>query len=91
MLFAEHLELMKDNVILANAGHFDVEISKGDLNSLAVNKRQVRPNIEEFCWLTDAAYTCWQKEGWLTWPPETDIQPKLWILASPYKPYPCSI
>jgi adenosylhomocysteinase len=44
----EHLELMKDNVILANAGHFDVEISKGDLNSLAVNKRQVRPNIEEF-------------------------------------------
>jgi adenosylhomocysteinase len=39
---------MKDNVILANAGHFDVEISKGDLNSLAVNKRQVRPNIEEF-------------------------------------------
>lgn len=44
----EHLELMKDNVILANAGHFDVEISKGDLNSLSVNKRQVRPNIEEF-------------------------------------------
>ncbi|NLO20804.1 MAG: adenosylhomocysteinase [Syntrophomonadaceae bacterium] len=44
----EHLELMKDNVILANAGHFDVEISKGDLNSLAVNKRQVRQNIEEF-------------------------------------------
>lgn len=44
----EHLELMKDKVILANAGHFDVEISKGDLNSLAVNKRQVRQNIEEF-------------------------------------------
>ncbi len=44
----EHMELMKDNVILANAGHFDVEISKADLNSLAVSKRQARHNIEEF-------------------------------------------
>lgn len=44
----EHLEIMRDNVLLANAGHFDVEISKGDLNELAVNKRQVRNNVEEF-------------------------------------------
>ncbi len=44
----EHMELMKDNVILANAGHFDVEISKPDLDSLAVSKRQARHNIEEY-------------------------------------------
>ncbi len=44
----EHMELMKDNVILANAGHFDVEISKADLDSLAVSKRQARDNIEEY-------------------------------------------
>ncbi len=44
----EHMELMKDNAILANAGHFDVEISKPDLDSLAVRKRQARANIEEF-------------------------------------------
>lgn len=44
----EHMKLMKDNVIMANAGHFDVEINKGDLNKLAVEKRTVRNNIEEF-------------------------------------------
>jgi len=44
----EHMRVMKDNVIMANAGHFDVEISKGDLNKLAVEKRTVRNHIEEF-------------------------------------------
>jgi len=44
----EHMEMMKDQVILANAGHFDVEISKPDLESLAVKKRTLKPNIEEF-------------------------------------------
>lgn len=44
----EHLPLMKDGAILANAGHFDVEISKPDLADLAVSRRLVRPNIEEF-------------------------------------------
>lgn len=44
----EHLPLMKDGVILANAGHFDVEISKHDLANLAFAKRLVRPNIEEY-------------------------------------------
>ncbi len=44
----EHMELMKDNVILANAGHFDVEISKSDLDSLAASKRKARNNIEEY-------------------------------------------
>ncbi len=43
----EHMELMKDNAILANAGHFDVEISKPDLDSLTVSKRVLKPNIEE--------------------------------------------
>ena len=44
----EHMELMKDGAILANAGHFDVEVSKPDLNSLAVSKRVLKNNIEEF-------------------------------------------
>ncbi|MEN6350281.1 MAG: adenosylhomocysteinase [Syntrophomonas sp.] len=44
----EHMEVMKDNAIMANAGHFDVEISKGDLNSLSVSKRVLKNNIEEF-------------------------------------------
>lgn len=44
----EHFKLMKDNAIMANAGHFDVEISKSDLNALAVSKRLLKNNIEEF-------------------------------------------
>lgn len=44
----EHLQVMKDRAILANAGHFDVEISKPALESLAVSKRVVRNNIEEY-------------------------------------------
>lgn len=44
----EHFRLMKDNAIMANAGHFDVEISKGDLNALAVSQRLLKNNIEEF-------------------------------------------
>lgn len=44
----EHMEVMKDNAIMANAGHFDVEISKGDLNNLAVSTRLLKNNVEEF-------------------------------------------
>lgn len=44
----EHFEVMKDNAILSNAGHFDVEVSKGDLNDLAVSHRILKNNIEEF-------------------------------------------
>lgn len=44
----EHMQVMGDNAIMANAGHFDVEISKPDLNALAVNIRTIKNNIEEF-------------------------------------------
>lgn len=43
-----HFPLMKNGAILANAGHFDVEVNKQDLADLAVNRRIVRANIEEF-------------------------------------------
>ena len=45
---AEHFAVMKDGAVLANAGHFDVEINKPDLNRLATSVRTVRKNIEEF-------------------------------------------
>lgn len=41
-------EVMKDGAVLANAGHFDVEISKPDLYRLATSVRTVRRNVEEF-------------------------------------------
>lgn len=44
----EHMQVMKDDAIMCNAGHFDVEISKPDLDSLAVSKRILKPNIEEY-------------------------------------------
>ncbi len=40
-----HLEKMKDGVLLANSGHFDVEINKEDLTAMADEIRQRKPNI----------------------------------------------
>jgi adenosylhomocysteinase len=39
---------MKDGAIIANSGHFNVEISLKDLDDLATAKRTLRPNLEEF-------------------------------------------
>ncbi|MBO4331019.1 MAG: adenosylhomocysteinase [Oscillospiraceae bacterium] len=44
----EHFDLMKDNVLLANAGHFDVEIDVAGLARIAVERRPRRENIEGF-------------------------------------------
>ena len=44
----EHFKIIKDGAILANAGHFDVEISKSDLKKLAVEQKTVRHNIEQY-------------------------------------------
>ena len=45
---AEHMERMKDGVLLANSGHFDVEINKADLERLAVESRERKPNIRGY-------------------------------------------
>jgi adenosylhomocysteinase len=44
----EHMSMMKDGAILCNAGHFDVEVNKPELEALSVSKRTVRKNIEEY-------------------------------------------
>lgn len=44
----EHIENMKDGAILSNAGHFDIEINKPELEELSTSKRTVRKDIEEF-------------------------------------------
>ncbi|GAJ12955.1 unnamed protein product, partial [marine sediment metagenome] len=43
-----HLQLMKDGAILANSGHFNVEINIPVLESLAQSKRRIRPFIDEY-------------------------------------------
>lgn len=47
-LNAEHFQLMKDDVLVANSGHFNVEINIGALEDAAVEKRQLRPMVEQF-------------------------------------------
>jgi adenosylhomocysteinase len=44
----EHLERMKDGAIVANSGHFDVEIDKPALAALAVGTRRIREFVDEF-------------------------------------------
>jgi adenosylhomocysteinase len=48
VLRKEHFQVMKDGAILGNAGHFDVEISRPDLESLAVDVRRTRTNITTY-------------------------------------------
>ncbi|HOJ92988.1 MAG TPA: adenosylhomocysteinase [Dictyoglomaceae bacterium] len=44
----EHFFDMKDGAILANAGHFNVEIDMKSLEEIALEKKEVRENIEEY-------------------------------------------
>ena len=45
----EHLEVMKDGAVLANAGHFDVEIDKGALAELSGGRvRRIRGFVDEY-------------------------------------------
>ena len=48
VLVREHFERMKDGAMLANAGHFDVEIAVDQLARLATSRRQVLPLVEQF-------------------------------------------
>jgi adenosylhomocysteinase len=48
VLRGEHFARMKDGAVLANAGHFDVELDLDELRALAVDVRDVRPLIEQY-------------------------------------------
>jgi adenosylhomocysteinase len=48
VLTGEQFSRMKDGAILANTGHFDVEIDKPALRSLATETREARQFVEEF-------------------------------------------
>ncbi len=43
-----HFELMKDGAILANSGHFNVEVNIPALESRATSKRRVREFVEQY-------------------------------------------
>jgi adenosylhomocysteinase len=44
----EHFEAMKDGAILANSGHFNVEIDIPDLEELSKSKKKIRDHVEEY-------------------------------------------
>jgi adenosylhomocysteinase len=48
ILRKEHFEKMKDGAIIANTGHFNVEIKIPDLEEIAVKKRRIREMIDEY-------------------------------------------
>jgi adenosylhomocysteinase len=48
VLRGEHFARMKDGAVLANAGHFDVEISLADLRAAAASVREILPLVERY-------------------------------------------
>ncbi len=44
----EHMKKMKDGAIIANSGHFNVEINIPELEKMSVAERKLRPNLEEY-------------------------------------------
>lgn len=48
VLIGEHFEMMKEGVILCNAGHFEYEMDIASLKSLAKNVQAIRPNIDQY-------------------------------------------
>ncbi len=47
VIAAEHFAAMRDGAVIANAGHFDVELDLGTLYEIAAERRQLRPSLEE--------------------------------------------
>ena len=45
---SDHFRVLKDGCLLANSGHFDVEVSRRELEGMAVSHRTARPQVEEY-------------------------------------------
>ncbi|MDQ4142768.1 MAG: adenosylhomocysteinase [Actinomycetota bacterium] len=48
VLRSDHFEVMKDGAILANAGHFNIELDLDGLRAMATARKKVRPEVEEY-------------------------------------------
>ena len=48
VIAGEHFKRMKDGAIVANAGHFNVEINLNDLEKLSLERKKIRRDIEQF-------------------------------------------
>lgn len=48
VLRKEHFEVMKDGAIVANSGHFDIEINVEQLREMAVSSKDIRDFVKEY-------------------------------------------
>lgn len=48
VITGRHFNVMKNNAMVANAGHFDVEFNKNDLKALAVSMEERKPFIDGY-------------------------------------------
>ncbi|MDR0523372.1 MAG: adenosylhomocysteinase [Candidatus Methanoplasma sp.] len=62
VLRREHFEAMKDGCVMGNAGHFDNEISKADLEAASVSSSRVREHVDEYA-MPDGRRLCLISEG----------------------------
>jgi adenosylhomocysteinase len=54
----EHIRVMKEGAILANSGHFDIEIDVAGMTEAAESVRTVRPSLQEFRVEGKTRYLC---------------------------------
>jgi adenosylhomocysteinase len=57
-----HMEVMKDGCVMANSGHFNVEINIPALEAMSVSKQRPRPSVDEYT-LADGRRLCLLSEG----------------------------
>ena len=57
-----HFERMKDGAIIANSGHFNVELCIQDLEKLSSSKKEILPNVERYA-LKGGKSICLLAEG----------------------------
>ena len=58
VLTTDHMKAMKDGAVLANAGHFDVEIDVAGLEELADSAEDVRPLFREYSLNGNSIFLC---------------------------------
>ena len=73
----EHFPLMKEGAILANSGHFDLEIDVAALRGAGASRggRPASTSRSTSC-RTAAASTCWPRGGWSARPPPRRARPR---------------
>jgi adenosylhomocysteinase len=84
VLTAAHFAVMKDGALLANAGHFDVEIDVPGLHDAAVEvHRHVRPQVDAFALPDGRRLLLLAEGGWPTSRRPRGTRRRSWTSPSP--------